>query len=501
MNKKTERILLFTIFLICLAIRLAYITQKNLWFDEVFSWHLSLDSFYTIIVRTSTDIHPPLYYFTLKIWGFIFGDSVLSIRMLSTLFTSSAIFFIYLLCKRIMSPLNAIIVLILYTVSPLNLYYSQEARMSAMNLFLNIGSAYFLLLLADSIKAKAMDCKMCLQDKTFYLYVIFTSAALYTHYFSFFLLAAQIMYLIIIFKGDVKLYKPFILAYSFILSIYLLWLPTLYAHLFKGQSWRSPQTAMQVLNEYVNYIKDLNLGLYYHYTNLRLVKYITIFYGIVFLVALAGSLAKKIKESNKTALLVILLAFVPLVLAGLISFKQKVEFYRYLSIIVPYILILVVYGISKWNKKLVTYPIIGCIILINIFGINLHYSFKFKNDDYRPLINQINSEYKTGDRIYAEPHYYGWLIDYYAKHPVDKIQEDMKIPKTVYIRYGWNEVLDSIKAQNPARFWVIMDYSAIDTSKYSTYLTNLNSSFNKDFYMAYYTAPLRIDLYRFSQKR
>ena len=54
---------------------MAFITQKNLWFDEVFSWHLSLDSFYEIIVRTSNDIHPPLFYFTLKIWNFVFGDA------------------------------------------------------------------------------------------------------------------------------------------------------------------------------------------------------------------------------------------------------------------------------------------------------------------------------------------------------------------------------------------------------------------------------------------
>ncbi len=501
MTRKTERILLFTIFLICLAIRLAFITQKNLWFDEVFSWHLSLDSFYTIISRTSADIHPPLYYFLLKIWSFTFGDSVFSLRLLSALFTSSAIFFIYPFCRRIMSPLNAFVVLILYTVSPLNLYYSQEARMSAMNLFLNIGSAYFLTLLIDSIRTKAVDWKIYLQDKTFYLYVIFTSAALYTHYFSFFLLAAQVIYLVITFKGDFKKYKPLLIAYNFIVAIYLLWLTTLYAHLSKGQSWRSPQTALQVLNEYINYIKDLNLGLYYHYTNLTLVKYITIFYGLIILASVIGLfLKRRDSEKDNTSILITLLAFVPLVLAGIISFKQKVEFYRYLSIIVPYILILVVYGLSKWDKKFIAYPVIACIVLINIFGLDLHYSFKFKNDDYRTLIDQINSEYKAGDRIYVEPHYYGWLIDFYSKHPAGNQHYDFKIPKTVNIRYGWNEVMDSIIVQKPERFWIVFDYSAVDTSKYSAYLEVLNKNFKKDYYMSYYTAPVRIDLYRYKFK-
>ncbi len=88
MTPKKEKILLFTLFIFSLAIRVAFISQKNLWFDEVFSWHLSMTSFYDIIVRTANDIHPPLYYFTLKIWNLVFGDSVVSMRLLSALFTS-----------------------------------------------------------------------------------------------------------------------------------------------------------------------------------------------------------------------------------------------------------------------------------------------------------------------------------------------------------------------------------------------------------------------------
>lgn len=498
MSKKSERILLFSIFAICLGIRLAFITQKNLWFDEVFSWHISLDEFYTIISRTSADIHPPLYYFTLKMWSTIFGDSVFSIRLLSALFTSSAIFFIYPICKRFMNPVNAFIVLILYCVSPLNLYYSQEARMSAMNLFLNAGSVYFLLRLTDISRTNVLSFTDFLKNREFISYTLFTAAALYTHYFSFFILTAQTIYLFITFRRDIAKCKPVLFSFNLIAALYLLWMPALYQHLSKGQSWRKPQSLMLVLNEYSNYIKDLNLGLYYHFTNPTVVKLTAVFYGLVMLTAAIGLLRKQnsgITVKDNTPLLITLLAAVPLILAGIISFRQKVEFYRYLSIIVPYILMLLVYGLSKWNKNFITYPVIGCIVLINIFGVELHYSYKFKNDDYRDLISRINAEYKAGDRIYVEPHYYGWLIDYYKK------QDGLQIPKTAYIRYGWNELVDSINVQRPERFWIVLDYSAVDTSLYPVYVKSLNSHFNKDFYMSYFTAPLRIDLYRFSQKK
>jgi uncharacterized membrane protein len=167
MTKKTERIFLFTIFAVCLAIRIAFINQKNLWFDEVFSWHLTLGSFYEIVVRTSADIHPPLYYFLLKIWSFVFGDSVISLRLLSALFMSLAVFFIYPVSRRVLSSENSFFVLLLYCVSPLNVYYAQEVRMAAMNLFLNAGSVYFLLRLTDNCKEKIPGFKACMQDINF----------------------------------------------------------------------------------------------------------------------------------------------------------------------------------------------------------------------------------------------------------------------------------------------------------------------------------------------
>jgi hypothetical protein len=62
-------------------------------------------------------------------------------------------------------------------------------------------------------------------------------------------------------------------------------------------------------------------------------------------------------------------------------------------------------------------------------------------------------------------------------------------------------VVDSINVQRPDRFWIVLDYSAVDTSLYPVYLEALHTHFNKEFYMSYYTAPVRIDLYRFSQKK
>lgn len=488
MTPKTEKILVFLIFMVCLALRLAFMTQKNLWFDEVFSWHLSLDSFYEIVVRTSNDIHPPLFYFTLKIWNILLGDSVAAMRLLSALFASSSVFFLYSISKRYIEPSKAMLVILLYSVSPLNLYYGQEVRMAAMNLFLNIGSVYFLLKLMD----KAHDYHKIFKEKYAIPFVMFTVAAIYTHYFSFFILGAELLYIIYTYRRTSKQYIAYLYLLLSIGAAYIIWVPELITHFSRGQSWRSPQTLGLVLHEYVNYLRDLNLGLYYYYSNLSVVRYITYFTALVIFLSFVGIFLKK-KNHKRSPILIMLVLFVPLVLAGVISFRQKIEFYRYLSILVPYISLFIVYGLSKWYNKYFTTAIIGLLIAINVYGVTIHYSFGFKNDDYRSLIQKINQEFKPGEKIYVEPHFNGWVINYYKK------QEKLLIPDPVYVRYGWNEVLDSISVQKPERFWVILDYSAVDTSQYHNYIEGLKKTYKVNERTTYYLAPAKVELYNLSK--
>lgn len=488
MTSKKEKILLFSLFIFCIAIRLAFIAQKNLWFDEVFSWHLSLASFYDIIVRTANDIHPPLYYFTLKIWNFLFYDSVASMRLLSALFTSGAIFFLYPVCRRFMDPFQSLLVILLYSLSPLNLYYSQEVRMSAMNLFLNLGSIYFLLKLTDNIPTSGKFYK----DRIAIFYIIFTAAAIYTHYFSFFILIAELVFILYSYIRSPRELRTFIYILAAIAVLYLVWVPDLLTHVTRGQSWRSPQGLPAVFNEYLNYSKDLSMGLYYYYADYRVVEYLKFIIYIIFTAAILSVFIKRRPFANRHFNLVLLAAFVPLFLAGLLSFNQKIEFYRYLSILVPYISILVVYGFMNFVYKPAGIALLIIFTAINIYGIKTHFNFNFKNDDYRALISDIEAKFTPGERIYVEPHYNGWVIDYYKK------QDHLKLPGPAFVRYGWGEIMDSINVQKPESFWVVLDYSAVDTSKYSTYRSELNSRFKEVYKNTFHLFPAKVELYRFT---
>ncbi|HEY3250170.1 MAG TPA: glycosyltransferase family 39 protein, partial [Ignavibacteria bacterium] len=340
MNKKTSNLLLFSIVIIFLSLRLAFITQKNLWFDEIFSWNLTLGSFYEILVRTSNDIHPPLYYFVLKVWNYVVGDSVLSMRLLSAIFSTATLFFVYPLSKKILDRYYSYLFLVLFAVNPLNIFYSQEVRMSAMNLFLNAGAVYFLLKIIE----REQLWKLYFKQSDIYFYILFCTLALYTHYFSFFIFVVEIIFALFVRRSGAGRTKVYLMAISGVLLLYLAWIPTFLEQITRGQSWRSMQDLTSAGYQLINFIKDINLGLYYHYTNLQIVSYISIFLIVIYLAASVMSFPVKLQSTD---FLIFLLVIIPVLQGLIISVRQKVEFYRYLSIIIPFVLIFIINGISK----------------------------------------------------------------------------------------------------------------------------------------------------------
>ncbi|MEO8209241.1 MAG: glycosyltransferase family 39 protein, partial [bacterium] len=145
------KIIIFLIVIISTCIRIYNIEQKNLWFDEVYSWNISQGDIVQIVTETSGDIHPPFYYILLKFWISCFSDSIFSMRMLSVLLGILSMYFVYKISKLFLKGnLQIFFVLMLYAFSPLNIYYSQEVRMLNLNLFLCLGSVYFFFRFLDT---------------------------------------------------------------------------------------------------------------------------------------------------------------------------------------------------------------------------------------------------------------------------------------------------------------------------------------------------------------
>lgn len=153
---------------------------QSIWRDEAFSYLLAKQNWFQILATTAKDSNPPLYYLLLNVWMLVFGHSEIALRTLSFFFFIATLYIVGLFLIEIMKvPVKqALLFLLLFVMNPLLDYYAFEARMYAMFAFMSVLSFYFLF---------KGDYKK---------YLIAALAGLYTHYFMFFVVAAQFAYLL-----------------------------------------------------------------------------------------------------------------------------------------------------------------------------------------------------------------------------------------------------------------------------------------------------------------
>lgn len=72
--------------LLAFALRLHRIAVQSWWWDEGYSTYLARHGILAAIRMTAVDIHPPLYYILLSIWGTFTGYTEFTTRFLSTIF-------------------------------------------------------------------------------------------------------------------------------------------------------------------------------------------------------------------------------------------------------------------------------------------------------------------------------------------------------------------------------------------------------------------------------
>ncbi|HUC96602.1 MAG TPA: glycosyltransferase family 39 protein, partial [Candidatus Saccharimonadales bacterium] len=120
------------------------ISKSSIWFDEAFGAYMIHYNFIDIARYTATDVHPPVFYWLLKIWSMIFGNTELGLRSMSVFFGGIAITFGYLLTNRLFTKTAARISLIFMVLSPMFIRYSQEARMYMLVAAIALAATYVL---------------------------------------------------------------------------------------------------------------------------------------------------------------------------------------------------------------------------------------------------------------------------------------------------------------------------------------------------------------------
>lgn len=221
------RLGLLALLLLGLALRLYRLDAQSLWYDEGVTANLAQRTLSDLTQWTANDIQPPLYYYLIAGWGRLAGWSEWSLR-----FPSAAFGLLLLplmaglvrLCTIYGTP--RLLVVLLTALHPLLVYYSQEARMYTLLTLLGGLAAYCLLRSMEEARP----------GRWLGGYVLMATAAVYTHYFAFFLLLAlAIGYLYYqlertryLLQATWRLLQPFALANLLVLLGYIPWLGALW---------------------------------------------------------------------------------------------------------------------------------------------------------------------------------------------------------------------------------------------------------------------------------
>lgn len=181
---------LTTILLLACALRMFRLAQAPLSWDEGWSIGLSSLSWAEINRITALDVHPPLYYYAFKLWLRL-GRHELWMRFLSVAASLLTIPLAYL-AGRIWARMAhsgesaervGLFAALVTAVSPFLIYYGQVARMFAVAAALCLLAAYCLF--------KGLDTGR----RRFYIaFAVSAAAALYTFYYTAFVLAAVWVY-------------------------------------------------------------------------------------------------------------------------------------------------------------------------------------------------------------------------------------------------------------------------------------------------------------------
>jgi len=134
-----------------------------------------------------SDTNPPLYYLLLYVWTLIFGTSDMALRSFSIICSLACLPLLVNLARRIGGEVAILPTYVLFTFSPLAIYYSTEGRMYSLLWLCVLATAWASLLLQER-GGNAATCA---------LWIVSSVAGFLTHYFFVFPWLAILAYLLV----------------------------------------------------------------------------------------------------------------------------------------------------------------------------------------------------------------------------------------------------------------------------------------------------------------
>jgi len=174
-----EKHSVYLILLLAAVTRLHQLGRRDFWYDEAFTGIAVKESWSGMMKMIMADVHPPLYYLSLKLFASFFDYSVFGVRLYSAIFGVLCVWAVYLFTKELFDKKAAVYASLIATISPFAWQYSQEGRMYSMFSFFIIMAAYFLV---RALRVGTQPAVFLQKYRDYILFGLLLGLAALTHY-------------------------------------------------------------------------------------------------------------------------------------------------------------------------------------------------------------------------------------------------------------------------------------------------------------------------------
>jgi len=402
-KKRYALILLLSLILLgALALRIYKIGSHDLWFDEVLSSYRAE----SLTKYTPFDMNPPLYYLIIHFWIKFFGNNEFNLRFLSAIFSTASIFILYKLGKLLLNKKVGLISAFLLAISPIHIWYAQEARGYSLSTFTITAAVYFFIL------ALRKD-KLVL----WVLFVLSSVVSLYGSYYYLFILPGELLLLL-----SIKKYRSSIGKWAvcslFILVSFLPFLKIFFNHFksVKENFWTDAPTLNSIFISFENF----NVG----YNASSTVYFVSSFF---FLGLLIGGIVYCLRNCKEN--LIIFASFLLLPIAVIFAVSQWIPIYidRQLMLYSPFYYFVIATGIAALKQ----YPVAKTTVFLIVFGLSALSLVNYYSDfmpaplahrvgnyikkPFKPAVSYLKKNYREKDIIIHSHPFTTVTFEYYWK--------------------------------------------------------------------------------------
>ncbi len=352
LNRVDKNIWFGFIFVFSALLYLYNITFSNIWIDEAFTKALVKHSFGAITGLIKNDFHPPLYFYALKVFVFIFGISIFTIRLFSTLGVLATILLGYITGQRVFGKSGALYLCLLIATLPMLASYAHEARMYTWGAFAVTGVFLYAVLFLQSNKKNDL-----------FLLMLFSLIAAYIHYYG--LLAAfwaNVFVSVYLFVKKNKNFRIHLL-YSFItVLLYLPWIAVMLSQTRKVmQSFWVPALSWQTVSAclFSPFAPKIWLTPF--------MLFAIIIYGLAVWMVYRTFIMRKEGQGITLGLSLFIFGAVYLSAAAVSWFFRPILYMRYISIIIVMILIPAALFFVTVKNAAVKSIVLSLIIIFGIY--------------------------------------------------------------------------------------------------------------------------------------